>query len=128
MAAYGCPRHRRMPRPSARAASLPTIFNEDQRDYFPRERKYPSFGNLVPRDVASRNAKEMCDEGRGVGQTGLSVYLDFSDAIQRQGESTISAKYGNLFEMYETITNENPYKQPMRIYPGRPLYDGRICG
>ncbi len=89
---------------------------EEDRDYF-LERKYPSFGNLVPRDVASRNAKNMCDEGRGVGSTGLAVYLDFADAINRMGEDTVRAKYGNLFDMYYQITDENPYKQPMRIYP-----------
>jgi succinate dehydrogenase / fumarate reductase flavoprotein subunit len=89
---------------------------EDERDYF-LERKYPSFGNLVPRDVASRNAKEMADEGRGVGASGLAVYLDFADAIARLGEETVKAKYGNLFDMYYQITDENPYKQPMRIYP-----------
>ncbi|UZR93358.1 fumarate reductase/succinate dehydrogenase flavoprotein subunit [Chondrinema litorale] len=89
---------------------------EDDRDYY-LERKYPSFGNLVPRDVASRNAKYVCDEGRGVGSTGLAVYLDFRDAIKRDGESTISAKYGNLFDMYQQITDENPYKEPMMIYP-----------
>nr|WP_067057487.1 fumarate reductase/succinate dehydrogenase flavoprotein subunit [Mucilaginibacter sp. L294] len=90
--------------------------SEEDRDYF-LERKYPSFGNLVPRDVASRNAKEMSDEGRGVGTTGLAVYLDFAEAIQRLGEDTVRAKYGNLFDMYLQITDENPYKQPMRIYP-----------
>jgi succinate dehydrogenase / fumarate reductase flavoprotein subunit len=89
---------------------------EEDRDYF-LERKYPSFGNLVPRDVASRNAKEMSDEGKGVGTTGLAVYLDFAEAIQRLGEDTVRAKYGNLFDMYLQITDENPYKQPMRIYP-----------
>jgi succinate dehydrogenase / fumarate reductase flavoprotein subunit len=89
---------------------------EDERDYF-LERKYPSFGNLVPRDVASRNAKEVCDEGRGVGPGGLGVYLDFADAIQRVGRDTIDARYGNLFEMYEKITGEDPYTVPMRIYP-----------
>ncbi|MFA0962876.1 fumarate reductase/succinate dehydrogenase flavoprotein subunit [Roseivirga sp. BDSF3-8] len=89
---------------------------EDKRDYY-LERRYPSFGNLVPRDVASRNAKYVCDEGRGVGKTGLAVYLDFADAIRRDGRDTISAKYGNLFEMYEKITGENPYEVPMRIYP-----------
>ena len=89
---------------------------EEDRDYF-LERKYPSFGNLVPRDVASRNAKEMSDEGRGVGTSGLAVYLDFADAISRMGEDTVRAKYGNLFDMYYQITDENPYKQPMRIYP-----------
>jgi succinate dehydrogenase / fumarate reductase flavoprotein subunit len=89
---------------------------ENERDYF-LERKYPSFGNLVPRDVASRNAKEACDEGRGVGKTGLAVYLDFRDAISRDGRDTIAAKYGNLFEMYEKIVGENPYEMPMMIYP-----------
>src|ERR1700744_5415525 len=89
---------------------------EDDRDYF-LERKYPSFGNLVPRDVASRNAKEMADEGRGVGASGLSVFLDFADAINRLGQEAVSAKYGNLFDMYYQITDEDPYKQPMRIYP-----------
>ncbi|MFB9862317.1 fumarate reductase/succinate dehydrogenase flavoprotein subunit [Rufibacter immobilis] len=89
---------------------------EDERDYF-LERKYPSFGNLVPRDVASRNAKLACDEGRGVGTTKLAVYLDFADAIKREGLEKISQKYGNLFDMYAKITGENPYEQPMRIYP-----------
>src|SRR5436309_11263960 len=89
---------------------------EGERDYF-LERKYPSFGNLVPRDVASRNAKQVCDEGRGVGETGLAVYLDFRDAIQRLGRETIADRYGNLFEMYERITGEDPYQVPMRIYP-----------
>ncbi|TAE69298.1 MAG: fumarate reductase/succinate dehydrogenase flavoprotein subunit [Bacteroidetes bacterium] len=89
---------------------------EEDRDYF-LERKYPSFGNLVPRDVASRNAKQMCDEGKGVGKTGLAVYLDFADAIKRDGLKTIEAKYGNLFDMYRQITDENPYEMPMMIYP-----------
>ncbi len=89
---------------------------EEDRDYY-LERKYPSFGNLVPRDVASRNAKEMVDEGRGVGKSGVAVYLDFKDAIARLGEDAVRAKYGNLFDMYMQITDENPYKQPMRIYP-----------
>ncbi len=89
---------------------------EEQRDYF-LERKYPAFGNLVPRDVASRNAKYVCDEGRGVAKTGLGVYLDFTDAIQRDGEALIAAKYGNLFEMYQQITDQNPYKSAMMIYP-----------
>jgi len=89
---------------------------EDERDYY-LERRYPSFGNLVPRDVASRNAKYVCDEGRGVGDSKLAVYLDFADSIKRLGESTVSAKYGNLFDMYAKITGENPYKSPMRIYP-----------
>ncbi len=89
---------------------------EEDRDYF-LERKYPSFGNLVPRDVASRNAKEMVDEGKGVGSSGVAVYLDFADAIKRLGEDAVRAKYGNLFDMYYQITDENPYKEPMRIYP-----------
>jgi succinate dehydrogenase / fumarate reductase flavoprotein subunit len=89
---------------------------EEERDYF-LERRYPSFGNLVPRDVASRNAKTVCDEGRGVGTSGLAVYLDFQEAIQRLGEDTIRARYGNLFHMYQKITDENPYQVPMRIYP-----------
>lgn len=89
---------------------------EDDRDYY-LERRYPSFGNLVPRDVASRAAKAVCDEGRGVGETALGVYLDFGAAIKRAGEDAIREKYGNLFDMYQRITDENPYKQPMRIYP-----------
>jgi succinate dehydrogenase / fumarate reductase flavoprotein subunit len=94
----------------------PDQIPEGERDYY-LERKYPSFGNLVPRDIASRNAKEVCDEGRGVGPSGLGVYLDFSDAIHRLGESAIRERYGNLFDMYLNITNENAYKTPMRIYP-----------
>jgi succinate dehydrogenase / fumarate reductase flavoprotein subunit len=94
----------------------PEQIPEDERDYY-LERRYPSFGNLVPRDVASRNAKTVCDEGKGVGETGLSVYLDFADSIKRFGENTIKSRYGNLFDMYERITGENPYKMPMRIYP-----------
>jgi succinate dehydrogenase / fumarate reductase flavoprotein subunit len=89
---------------------------ESERDYY-LERKYPSFGNLAPRDIASRAAKEVCDEGRGVGPGGLGVYLDFADAIRRLGEDKIRERYGNLFEMYQRITDENPYKLPMRIYP-----------
>ncbi len=89
---------------------------EEDRDYY-LENKYPSFGNLVPRDVASRNAKEQCDEGKGVGNTGLAVYLDFADAIKRDGEETILKKYGNLFQMYEKITDSNPVEEPMLIYP-----------
>ena len=89
---------------------------EDDRDYF-LERKYPSFGNLVPRDVASRNAKEIVDEGRGVGGSGIAVYLDFAESIHRLGQEAVAAKYGNLFDMYYQITDEDPYKQPMRIYP-----------
>jgi succinate dehydrogenase / fumarate reductase flavoprotein subunit len=94
----------------------PDQIPEAERDYY-LERRYPSFGNLVPRDVASRNAKAVCDEGRGVGESGLGVYLDFTDAIRRVGEDTIRERYGNLFDMYERITDENPYKVPMRIYP-----------
>ncbi|BDD08868.1 succinate dehydrogenase flavoprotein subunit [Fulvitalea axinellae] len=93
----------------------PSDVKEEDRDYY-LERIYPSFGNLVPRDVASRNAKKVCDEGRGVG-TGLAVFLDFADAINRNGEDVIRAKYGNLFQMYEKITADNPYKTPMMIYP-----------
>ncbi len=89
---------------------------ESERDYY-LENKYPSFGNLVPRDVASRNAKEQCDMGKGVGETGLAVYLDFEDAIKRDGKAAIEKKYGNLFQMYEKITAENPYETPMMIYP-----------
>jgi succinate dehydrogenase / fumarate reductase, flavoprotein subunit len=94
----------------------PDQIPETERDYY-LERRYPSFGNLVPRDVASRNAKAVCDEGRGVGETGLGVYLDFADAIKRLGEHTIRERYGNLFDMYQRITDEDPYKVPMRIYP-----------
>jgi len=94
------------------AADIP----EDERDYY-LERVYPSFGNLAPRDVSSRQAKFRCDEGFGVGPSKLSVYLDFADAIRRDGESTIAGKYGNLFQMYDKITGENPYKMPMRIFP-----------
>ena len=93
-----------------------TDLKEEDRDYF-LERRYPAFGNLVPRDVASRNAKYVCDEGRGVAATGLAVYLDFADAIKRDGRTTIEAKYGNLFEMYEKIVDDNPYETPMMIYP-----------
>ncbi len=89
---------------------------EDERDYY-LERIYPSFGNLVPRDVASRNAKNVCDEGRGIGPGKRGVYLDFADAIERLGEDVIRARYGNLFDMYQMITGENPYEVPMRIYP-----------
>jgi len=93
-----------------------TQIPEHERDYY-LERRYPSFGNLVPRDVASRASKAVCDEGRGAGETGLAVYLDFADSIKRLGEATIRDRYGNLFQMYEKITDENPYKTPMRIYP-----------
>jgi succinate dehydrogenase / fumarate reductase flavoprotein subunit len=94
----------------------PNEIPEADRDYY-LETRYPSFGNLVPRDVASRNAKQMTDEGKGVGETGLAVYLDFRDAIQRLGKETISERYGNLFQMYERITGTNPYEVPMGIYP-----------
>jgi succinate dehydrogenase / fumarate reductase flavoprotein subunit len=94
----------------------PDQIPEAERDYY-LERRYPSFGNLVPRDVASRNSKNVCDEGRGVGETGLGVYLDFADAIKRLGRKTIEERYGNLFEMYNRITGEDPYRVPMRIYP-----------
>ncbi|MFC2085734.1 fumarate reductase/succinate dehydrogenase flavoprotein subunit [Bacteroidota bacterium] len=94
----------------------PKDIPDDERDYF-LERRYPSFGNLVPRDVASRAAKTVCDEGRGVGSTELAVFLDFRDSIQRLGKHAISERYGNLFEMYERITGENPYEVPMRIFP-----------
>ncbi len=94
----------------------PNEIPEGERDYY-LERIYPSFGNLAPRDVASRQAKYCCDEGRGVGDSGKAVYLDFRDAIARLGEAKISERYGNLFQMYEKITGENPYSQPMRIYP-----------
>ncbi|KAB2898780.1 MAG: succinate dehydrogenase (quinone) flavoprotein subunit, partial [Kofleriaceae bacterium] len=100
----------------ARATKDPSSISEEDRDYY-LERKYPSFGNLSPRDIASRAAKEACDDGRGVGPGGRGVYLDFRDAIKRMGAQAIAEKYGNLFEMYERITGENPYKVPMRIYP-----------
>ena len=94
----------------------PNDIPDEERFYY-LEEKYPSFGNLVPRDVASRNAKIVCDEGLGVGPTGLSVYLDFRDVIKRDGKETVASKYGNLFDMYQNIAGENPYEQPMRIYP-----------
>ena len=105
-----------VPKNKADAGKPPQQIPEDARDYF-LERKYPSFGNLAPRDISSRSAKEASDEGRGVGPGGLGVYLDFADAIKRVGEDTIRERYGNLFEMYENITGEDGYKQPMRIYP-----------
>ena len=105
-----------VPKRTDDCAKSPSAIAEDDRDYY-LERKYPSFGNLSPRDIASRAAKEVCDEGRGVGPGGRGVYLDFADAINRLGESLIRERYGNLFEMYERITGENPYKVPMRIYP-----------
>lgn len=94
----------------------PQDIPEEERDYY-LERKYPSFGNLAPRDIASRAAKEVCDEGRGVGESGLAVYLDFADAIRRLGKNVVEARYGNLFDMYKHITSEDPYQVPMRIYP-----------
>ncbi|MGO1974377.1 MAG: fumarate reductase/succinate dehydrogenase flavoprotein subunit [Propionibacteriaceae bacterium] len=94
----------------------PREIPEEDRDYY-LERTYPAFGNLVPRDIASRSAKYVCDEGRGVGETGLGVYLDFASAIERLGQKAVEAKYGNLFDMYAQITGENPYETPMRIYP-----------
>jgi succinate dehydrogenase / fumarate reductase flavoprotein subunit len=97
-------------------ARSPDAIPDAERDYY-LERRYPSFGNLAPRDISSRAAKYVCDEGRGVGPGGLGVYLDFADAIARLGERTIRERYGNLFEMYERITGENPYRVPMRIFP-----------
>ncbi|MDO8368488.1 MAG: succinate dehydrogenase (quinone) flavoprotein subunit, partial [Saprospiraceae bacterium] len=94
----------------------PRLIAEADRDYY-LERRYPAFGNLVPRDIASRAAKVACDEGLGVGKSGLAVYLDFADAIKRKGKAAVEAAYGNLFEMYEKITGDNPYEMPMRIYP-----------
>lgn len=94
----------------------PSQIPESERDYY-LENRYPAFGNLVPRDVASRNAKMQCDMGKGIGETGFAVYLDFQDAIEKQGKNTIAKKYGNLFQMYEKITGANPYETPMMIYP-----------
>ena len=94
----------------------PNTIPDAERDYY-LERLYPSFGNLVPRDVASRRAKEMCDSGHSVVPGGHGVYLDFRDAIERLGRAVIAERYGNLFEMYERITGEDPYTAPMRIYP-----------
>ncbi|MDB4917112.1 MAG: succinate dehydrogenase or fumarate reductase, flavoprotein subunit [Gemmatimonadetes bacterium] len=105
-----------VPRRKEDVGTAPGAIPEADRDYY-LERKYPSFGNLSPRDIASRAAKEACDDGRGVGPGGRGVYLDFADAITRLGEDKIRERYGNLFEMYERITDENPYKVPMRIYP-----------
>lgn len=105
-----------VPKKKEDCKKAPKDIPDSDRDYY-LERRYPSFGNLVPRDVASRNAKMVCDEGRGVGATGLAVYLDFRDAIKRDGEDLIREKYGNLFHMYEKITGDNPYKVPMMIYP-----------
>ena len=105
-----------VPKGSEDCAKNPADIPEDDRDYY-LERKYPSFGNLAPRDVSSRSAKEVCDEGRGVGETGRGVYLDFADAIGRLGEDKVRERYGNLFDIYHEITNENAYRVPMRIYP-----------
>ena len=105
-----------VPKNAEDAGKAPSEIPEDARDYY-LERKYPSFGNLAPRDISSRSAKEACDEGRGVGPGGRGVYLDFEDSIKRLGENVISERYGNLFEMYERITGENAYQRPMRIYP-----------
>jgi succinate dehydrogenase / fumarate reductase flavoprotein subunit len=105
-----------VPKKKEDCGKRPGDIAEADRDYY-LERKYPSFGNLVPRDIASRNAKEVCDEGRGVGPGGLGVYLDFSDSISRLGKAKVSERYGNLFQMYERITGEDPYTTPMRIYP-----------
>ncbi|HJV47766.1 MAG TPA: fumarate reductase/succinate dehydrogenase flavoprotein subunit [Geothrix sp.] len=105
-----------VPKKKEDCAKHPKDIKEEDRDYY-LERKYPSFGNLCPRDIASRAAKQVCDDGRGVGPGGRGVYLDFSDAIQRLGKAKVEEKYGNLFEMYERITDDNPYEVPMRIYP-----------
>ncbi len=105
-----------VPKTKGDCQKRPAEIAEADRDYY-LERKYPSFGNLVPRDIASRNAKDVCDEGRGVGPGGLGVYLDFSDAISRVGKAKVAERYGNLFQMYERITGEDPYTTPMRIYP-----------
>ncbi len=105
-----------VPKNAADCKKPPGQIKEADRDYY-LERKYPSFGNLAPRDISSRSAKEVCDEGRGIGETGLGVYLDFRDAIERMGRQGVADKYGNLFQMYEKITAENPYEVPMRIYP-----------
>src|SRR5207248_2927413 len=105
-----------VPKRKEDGARPPGQIPDSDRDYY-LERKYPSYGNLAPRDIASRAAKEVCDEGRGVGPGGLGVYLDFADAIKRLGAERIRERYGNLFDMYEKITGENAYRTPMRIYP-----------
>jgi succinate dehydrogenase / fumarate reductase flavoprotein subunit len=111
----GYPGRKRMPKLFVPGKLKPTEIAEEDRDYY-LERRYPAFGNLVPRDVASRAAKERCDAGYGVG-TGLAVYLDFSDSIKRLGRDVVEARYGNLFQMYEKIVDDNPYETPMMIYP-----------
>lgn len=110
------PKTKEMAQKIQRGEIGPNDLAEEDRDYF-LERRYPTFGNLVPRDVASRNAKYVCDEGRGVGETGLAVYLDFAESIKRLGRKAVEDRYGNLFDMYERITGENPYEVPMRIFP-----------
>ena len=116
-----------VPKNAEDCGKAPSEIPEDARDYY-LERKYPSFGNLAPRDISSRSAKEACDEGRGVGPGGRGVYLDFGDSINRLGENVIRERYGNLFEMYERITGENAYQRPMRIYPGDSLHNGWLMG
>ena len=116
MDAFGSPKRKRMLNGFRKERLHGTDIPEEDRDYY-LERRYPAFGNLVPRDVASRAAKERCDAGYGVNSTGLAVFLDFKDAIERLGKDVIEAKYGNLFQMYEKITDDNPYKVPMMIYP-----------
>src|SRR5262249_28082429 len=113
------PRHNRggvVPKRKEDRFKSPSEISEADRDYY-LERKYPSYGNLAPRDISSRAAKEVCDEGRGVGPGGRGVYLDFADAIKRLGAETIRERYGNLFDVYKKITGEDAYKAPMRIYP-----------
>lgn len=105
-----------VPKNTSDTKTHPSKIAESDRDYY-LERRYPAFGNLVPRDIASRAAKTECDNGKGVGATGLAVYLDFADAIKRLGQKTVEARYGNLFEMYQKIAGDNPYEVPMRIYP-----------
>ena len=125
---FGCRKTRQtagMPRKCCRQG--PNSIAEADRDYY-LERRYPTFGNLVPRDVASRAAKVVCDEGRGVAFQGNGVYLDFRDAIKRLGQQGVSERYGNLFEMYQRITGDNPYETPMRIFPCDALHDGWSVG
>ena len=112
-----------VPQERSETTRRPNDIPEDERDYY-LERRYPSFGNLVPRDVASRAAKEVCDEGRGVGPGGYGVFLDFQGPIDRLGLEQIRDKYGNLFEIYERITGEDAYRDPDANLPGGALYDG----